>query len=102
MQMSALFRVNFGFFKIYGVYTVQMGLSQCGHFTDKGGSQFFAIVCGRLLWTAPKKHVNSWINLCDGSDATRPLRRDEGVEELHGDPTVRSRPKVWTRGQKWK
>jgi len=25
-----------------------------------------------------------------------------GVEELHGDPTVGPRPKVWTRGQKWK
>jgi len=29
------------------------GLSQCGHFADKRGSQFFAILCGRLLWTAP-------------------------------------------------
>jgi len=34
--------------------------------------------------------------------ATRPLPRDGGVEELHGDPTVRPLPKVWTRGQKWK
>jgi len=25
-----------------------------------------------------------------------------GVEELHGDPTVGPRPKVWTRGKKWK
>jgi len=24
------------------------------------------------------------------------------VEELHGDPTVGPRPKVWTRGQKWR
>jgi len=31
--------------------------------------------------------------------ATRPLPRDGGVEELHGDPTVGPRPKVWTRGQ---
>jgi len=30
------------------------------------------------------------------------LLRDVGVEELHGDPTVGPRPKVWTRGQKWK
>jgi len=37
-----------------------------------------------------------------GSGATRPLQRDGGVEELYGDPTVGSRPKVWTRGQKWK
>jgi len=28
------------------------GLIQCGHFADKGG-QFFAILCGRLLCTAP-------------------------------------------------
>jgi len=29
-----------------------------------------------------------------------PLPRDEGVEELHGDPTtVEPRPKVWTGGQ---
>jgi len=31
------------------------GFSQCGHFADKGsGGQFFAILCGRLLWTARK------------------------------------------------
>jgi len=31
------------------------GLSQCGHFAYKrGGGQFFAILCGRLFWTAPK------------------------------------------------
>jgi len=27
---------------------------------------------------------------------------DGGVKELHGDQTVGSRPKVWTRGKKWK
>jgi len=33
----------------------QGGLSQCGRFADKEGwGQFFAILCGRLLWTAPK------------------------------------------------
>jgi len=37
-----------------------------------------------------------------GGGATRPLLKDGGVEELHGDPTVRPRPKVWTRGQKQK
>jgi len=35
-----------------------------------------------------------------GNGATRPLPWDGGVEELHGDPTVGSRPKVLTRGQK--
>jgi len=29
-------------------------------------------------------------------------RWDGGVEELHGDQTVESRSKVWTRGQKCK
>jgi len=37
-----------------------------------------------------------------GGGATRPLPRDEGMEELHGGPTVGPRPKVCTRGQKWK
>jgi len=37
-----------------------------------------------------------------GCGATRPLPRDEGAEEFPGDPTVEPRPKVWTRGQKWK
>jgi len=34
--------------------------------------------------------------------ATRPLPRGGGEEEFQGDPTVGPRPKVWTRGQKWK
>jgi len=29
-----------------------------------------------------------------GGDTTRPLPRDEGKEELHGDPTVGPHPKV--------
>jgi len=37
-----------------------------------------------------------------GGGVTRPLPTDGGVEELHTDPTVGPRPKVWTRGQKWK
>jgi len=40
-----------------------------------------------------------WID--GGGGVTRPLPRDGGMEELHGDLTVRPRPKVWTRGQKW-
>jgi len=31
-----------------------------------------------------------------------PFPRDGGVEKLCGDPTVGPRPKVWTRGQKWR
>jgi len=40
MQTSAYFSAkNFGFFEIYGVSvrTRGRGLSQCGHFTEKGG-----------------------------------------------------------------
>jgi len=37
-----------------------------------------------------------------GSGATRPLPRNRGLEELHGNPTVGPRPKVCTNGQKWK
>jgi len=51
-----------------------------------------------------KSKINtlSWSRAWSGGGATRPLRRDGGVEELHGDPTVGPRPKVWTRGQKCK
>jgi len=36
-------------------------LKQCGRFSGKGGrGQFFMILCGRFLWTAPK-HKNFWI-----------------------------------------
>jgi len=37
-----------------------------------------------------------------GGGTTVPLSSDEGVEELHGDPTVGPRLKIWTRGQKRK
>jgi len=35
--------------------------------------------------------------MADGNKKVLP--RDGGVEELHGDPTVGPRPKVWTRGK---
>jgi len=38
----------------------QGGLSQCGHFADKGGrgsSKFFAILCVRPLW---RPHTMNW------------------------------------------
>jgi len=55
MRTSALFGgKNFGIFEIYGMSARTRGLSQCGHFADKcEGDQFFAILCGRPLWTAP-------------------------------------------------
>jgi len=37
-----------------------------------------------------------------GGGATRPFPRVGGTEEFHEDPTVGPRPKVWTRGLKWK
>jgi len=37
-----------------------------------------------------------------GDGATQPLPRDGDMEQLHRDPTVGPRPKVWNRGQKWK
>jgi len=37
-----------------------------------------------------------------GGGATRPLPRDGDIKELHRDPIVGPRPKVWTKGQKWK
>jgi len=44
---------NFAFFEIYDVSARTRGLSQCGHFSNKGRGQFFAILCGHHLWTAP-------------------------------------------------
>jgi len=60
MRTSELFGAkNFGFFKIYGVSarTRVEGLSQCRHFSDKERDQFFAILRGRLLWTAPNIYI---------------------------------------------
>jgi len=53
--MSATFGVKYaGFFEIYGVSARTGGLSQRGHFADKGeGGQFFAILCGRLFLDGP-------------------------------------------------
>jgi len=50
MRTSAPFGTNFGFFEICGVFARTRGLSQCGHFTEKGGEQFCAdVVYGRPL-----------------------------------------------------
>jgi len=59
MRTSAFFGAkDFGFFEIYGVSARTGGrLNQCGHFVNKnGGGQFFAILCGHLLWTVPKAY----------------------------------------------
>jgi len=50
-DVRTFWRKNFGFFEIYGVSS-RRGLSQCGHFSEKEG-QFFAILCGGPLSTAP-------------------------------------------------
>ena len=36
----------------------------------------------------------------DGDGANRPLSRDEGVEELCGNLTVRPHPKIWSKIEK--
>jgi len=57
MRTSALFDAKIiGFFEIYGLSLQTRGrrLSQCRNFADKGErDQFFAILCGRPLWTFP-------------------------------------------------
>jgi len=56
MRTSALFGVkNFGFFKIYGVSARTRGVEPERTFFEQGGAQFFAILCRRPLWRAPKK-----------------------------------------------
>jgi len=56
-EIRTFWQKNFGFFEMFSVSARTMGeegLNQCGYFADKGrGRQFFAILCGRLLWTAP-------------------------------------------------
>jgi len=53
MRMPALFDAkDTGFFEIYGVSA----------WTRRGRVNFFAILCGRILWTAPydsHRHYNS-------------------------------------------
>jgi len=54
MRTSALFgEKNFGFFEIYSVSAWTRRGVESVRARGKGG-QFFAILCGRLLWTAPK------------------------------------------------
>jgi len=60
MRASAFFGAkNFGFFKIYGVSARTSGegvVEPVRTFFGQVGrrSQFFVILCGRLLWTGPK------------------------------------------------
>jgi len=59
MRKSAFFGAkNFGFYEICGVSARTRGrgvLSQCG----KEEGQFFVILCGRHLWTAPNYEIIS-------------------------------------------
>jgi len=58
MRTSKLFEAKkLKIFENYDVSTVSTdkgGEQYCGHFAEKGkeGSTFFAILCGRVLWTA--------------------------------------------------
>jgi len=45
---------NFGFFEIYGVSERTRGIELVRTLFEQGGGQFFAILCGRPLWAAPK------------------------------------------------
>jgi len=50
---ALLAQKNFGFLKFMVCPHGPGGLSQCRYFSDKrGGGQFFAVLCGRLLSTA--------------------------------------------------
>jgi len=56
MRTSELFAAqNYKFFEIYGVsaWTVEKGFERVRTFFGQGGKcgQFFADLCGRLLWT---------------------------------------------------
>jgi len=42
---------NFEFFEIYSVSTQTRRIEPVRHFADRVGGQFFAIMCGCLLWT---------------------------------------------------
>jgi len=54
-DVRTFWRKNFGFFEIYGVSARtrgEGGLSQCGHFTDKGGQFCADVFYGRPLTRA--------------------------------------------------
>jgi len=63
--------------------------------------KYFIVAAKYNIISIPKM-INYIIDLKSGSGATRPLPRNLGAEELHGDPIFRPRYKVWTRAQKWK
>jgi len=52
----------------------QGGLSQCGHFADKGEGVFFAISSERLLCTAPYLFVSSTTELDMESSIEKPVK----------------------------
>jgi len=58
MRIPHFLMQNIGFFEIYGVSarTEGEGVELVRTFADKGGGQFFAILCGRHVWTAPCVH----------------------------------------------
>jgi len=66
MRTSAFFGAKtFGFFEVYGVSARTRGVGPVRGFCGQGGrGQFFTILCGRLLWTAPYKAVTK-LKICD-------------------------------------
>jgi len=60
------------------------------HFNNLVSVQLFnTVLPGKYFWWFRFFLIGS-----GGGDATRPLSRDGGVEELYGDPTVGDDPKV--------
>jgi len=53
MRTSALFGAKI--IEVFEIYDVSA--SQCGHFSNKGEGEFFATLCGSLLWTAPNPRI---------------------------------------------
>jgi len=54
MRTSALFgEKNIGFFEIYGMFARTRGLSQFGHFAEKGKGVNFLRFCADVLYGGP-------------------------------------------------
>jgi len=60
---EGFFRMDFSKFMVCPHGQGGRGLSQCGHFETRGEGQFFVILCGRLLWTAPYQSLLQLIEI---------------------------------------
>jgi len=77
MRTSELFGAKYiEFFEIYGVSARTRGDESVWTFCGQGGSQFFAILCRRPLWTAPNSSEMLPVNCKFISDFT-PILSDK-------------------------